>query len=141
MIPGSYFSLFRENKVSGTDDLLSTSLILWGVLIVSPICGLDSLTHSSNTQCQGNGDPWGVTVLSRRGGGSAGHTRNTVWLMLPHCAGNTVQAPTTVAIGQRKDVYSWPALQALVAQAWNSGSRGQGLSPGAGTDCNLCPCQ
>lgn len=40
--------------LSGTDGLVYTSLMLWGVLFVGPVCRFYLLTDSSNTL--GNGD-------------------------------------------------------------------------------------
>lgn len=102
--------------------------MLCRVLFVDPICGLHSVTHSLDTRCQGSGDTQGLTFFLWGAGGSHGHTSNAVWLVLS-CRHQPLLLLVNVLLHGRCCT-SW-ALQALVVQAWNSGSSGQSLGPGA----------
>lgn len=138
-ILGTYFSLLRENKVPRTGDLLSTSLMLWGIPSVGPIYELHSLTCSLSTRCRGSGDTQGVTCLPPGEEEAVMNTPVTQGGWCSH-AGTHHCCSWPVSCFMEGGCPSW-ALRALAVQPWNSGSRILCLKPGPGadTDCNLCP--
>lgn len=138
-ILGTYVSLLRENKVPRTGDLLSTSLMLWGIPSVGPIYELHSLTCSLSTRCRGSGDTQGVTCLPPGEEEAVMNTPVTQGGWCSH-AGTHHCCSWPVSCFMEGGCPSW-ALRALDVQPWNLGLRILCLRPGPGadTDCNLCP--